>query len=296
VSRAGWRRARHLPPALVFATTTNTFGLLGCSPEVTESVHVEPATGRGFRVLTRPDHDVTAPAPVLFALHAYATAPSVLVKAYALARHATDARGWIVVVPEGLKDSLGNFSWNASKACCGEGPSRPDDVAYLRAVLREVKARYSVESARVYAIGVSNGGFMAHRWACEAGGDLRALVSIAGAGPGPDDPPCRADGKVDVLQVHGDRDDVISYAGGAHDGARYPSARETVEAWCKHDGCTSGPRTVSAKPLFFETLRKETWTGAGARVSLWSAEGGDHQLRLGRGLVAELVAFLDAAR
>lgn len=265
------------------------FGLFGCEPRPAPRRFSEPTSERPYRVFAPQGRDARGSKAVLFALHAYATAPDVLVESYALVRQAAE-RGWLLVVPEGLRDAQGKVHWNASSACCGEGP-RQDDLAYLRAVLRDVGSHYRVDKTRVYALGVSNGGFMAHRWACSPEGELAGIVSIAGAAQGPDDPPCRPGRSVNVVEVHGTEDGVILYAGSHGGSNRYPSATEGARRWAALNG-KSGPSVVShRRSLFLEPIKIESWNSGNARVSLWSIDGGDHLLRSARYLVSE---FLDA--
>lgn len=254
---------------------------------------VEPHTSRRYRVIMRRDHDRFRPAAVLFALHAYSTDPAVLVKAFALERRAAAQRGWIVVVPEGARDADGHFSWNASAACCGTGAQRPDDVDYLHRVLEEVRKSAAVDSERVYAIGESNGAFMAHRWACAAGGDLRGIVSISGAAMGPDDPPCTPAVPVSVLHIHGDRDEMIRYDGGKSRGARYRSARESVQLWRSLDHCSPEARLSRGRSVKAGASRLEIWFGPQARVALWTVEGGAHHISGLRFEAEQILEFLE---
>lgn len=252
-----------------------------CGPAVHSSAFVEPATSRSYTVLAREGHDSRAPSAALFVLHPYATDPSVLLRNYGFARRVAGRRDWLIVVPEGTLDSKGRLSWNASAACCGTGSARPDDLGYLRLVLADLRRRAAIDPARVYAFGESNGGFMAHRWACAPGGELRALVSIAGAAPGPEDAACAPAGPVSVLQVHGDADEWVRYQGGESARGRYPGARESIELWRALDACDPLPRSSRAsRLLFFEPLRVDSWSCPSARVTLWTVEGGGHQLRL----------------
>ena len=268
--------------------------LLGaCDPGVRSTTLVEPVTGRRYALVVRADRDPGVPAPALFVLHPYATEPAVLPDNYALERRAVAKRGWILVVPEGTRDAGGRLSWNASAACCGTGEMRPDDLDYLRLVLADVRRRGAIDEARVYAFGESNGGFMAHRWACDPQGGIRALVSIAGAAPGPDDPPCGARAPVSVLQVHGDRDAMVRYEGGRTERGRYPSARESVALWRRLDACEPVPRTsVETRLFFLSPLRVEAWSCPHARVALWTAAGGGHQLPAIRRWTEEMLDFL----
>ena len=266
--------------------------LVACEPAVRTSAFVEPATSRPYAVHTREGHDFRRPSPVLFVLHPYATAPGVLVDKYGLDRRAAARRDFIVVVPQGTRDADGHLSWNASAACCGAGPSRPDDLGYLRGVLEDLRRHAAIDRGRIYAFGESNGGFLAQRWACA--GDLRAIVSIAGAAPGPDDPPCAPGRPVSVLEVHGDRDEMVRYEGGRTGRGRYPSAAGTIALWRRLDACDPAPReSRRSRLLFFAPLRVEAFTCPQARVVLWTREGGGHQTRMLRLWSGELVDFLD---
>ena len=205
---------------------------------------------------------------------------SVLLRNYDLVRRAAGERGWLLVVPQGVADGEGRLSWNASAACCAAGAAGPDDVGYLRSVLADVRRHAAVDPLRVYAFGESNGGFMAHRWACEPGGELRAIASIAGAAPGPGIPPCAPAAPVSVLEVHGDRDERVRYEGGWSLRGRYPGARETIERWRALDGCAPIGRSArDTRLLFFAPLRVDSFACPSAAVELWTVEGGGHQLR-----------------
>ncbi len=267
--------------------------LPACESAVRSSAFVEPATARRYTVIAREGHDFRLPSAALFVLHPYATDSSVLVRNYGLEGRAAARRDWLVVVPEGTADAGGQVAWNASAACCGQGAARPDDVGYLRLVLEDVRRHASIDPGRVYAMGESNGGFLAHRWACAADGELRAIVSIAGAAPGPDDPPCAPARPVTVLQVHGDQDEMVLYQGGRTARGRYPGARESIELWRALDACAAVPRTSrETRLLFFAPLRVDSFSCPSARVALWTVEGGGHQLRSVRLRAEAMLDFL----
>ena len=268
--------------------------LAACEPGVRTARFIEPASGRSYNVFS-PRREPARPSAALFALHAYATDPGALVRAFALERRAVAKRGWILVVPEGTRDADGHLSWNASAACCGTGPHRPDDVGYLHRVLEEVRRQAAVDPERVYAIGESNGAFMAHRWSCAAEGDLRAIVSISGAAPGPDDPPCAPAVSVSALQIHGSEDRTILYEGGWSGRGRHPSARESAGTWRRLDGCEPAPRTARRWRLLMGTSRQESWSCPGAQVALWTVEGGAHHILSLRFYADEILDFLAEA-
>lgn len=276
-------------PALAIVALAS---MAACDPGVRSTALVEPATGRRYTLLARADAAARAPSPALFVLHPYATDPAVLVQNYRLDRAAAK-RGWIVVVPEGTPDAGGRLAWNASAACCGTGAARPDDLGYLGLVLADVRRRAAIDKGRIYAFGESNGGFMAHRWACDASSEVRAIVSIAGAAPGADDPACAPPAPVSVLQVHGDQDAMVRYEGGTTARGRYPSVRQTVGLWRRLDACAAAPQTsLETRLLFLSPLRVESFSCPRARVALWTAAGGGHQLPSLRFWAEEMLDFL----
>ena len=269
--------------------------LAACQARVVEATFIETGSGRPYKVFTAPGRDAARPLPIFFVLHAYATDPDVLVRTYLLPRRAVAERGWILVVPEGTRDVDGFPFWNASAACCGTGPMPADEVGYLHRVLENVRRRFGGDPGRTYAIGVSNGAFMAHRWACSAEADLRAIVSISGAAPGLDDPPCAPSAPVSVLHIHGDRDPTVRFEGGTRDRGRYPSARATAEIWRKLDVCEPAPRRARRWLPLFQWASVESWPCPRAKVALWTVEGGTHDIGGLRYRVDDLLDFLAGA-
>jgi polyhydroxybutyrate depolymerase len=266
----------------------------GCESPASEVTYRESESQRPYRVTTRKHHDVKQSSSVLFALHAYSTEPDVLPSSYSLVQHAVEQRGMILVVPEGQKDDDGRPYWNATRGCCGNASAPADDLAYLRAVLAEVKRKYAVDGTRVYALGVSNGGFMAHRWACTPGGDLGGIVSIAGVGPDTVDAACTPSTPVRVLQIHGDEDEVIRFEGGTGIRGPYPSARATVERWSALNGCDPKPTDTRSWSFLHGHTTRTLFSGSRADVVLWRFEGDGHQLRSLRFATSELLDFLGA--
>src|SRR5581483_722726 len=110
--------------------------------------------------------------------------------------------------PDGTFDRHGDRFWNATDACCDFDETGVDDVAYFRAIVDDVASRYTIDPRRVYAAGASNGGYMAHRVACDAADRVAAVVSVDGAN-WKDPARCRPSEPVAVLEVHADTDEVV---------------------------------------------------------------------------------------
>jgi poly(3-hydroxybutyrate) depolymerase len=145
------------------------------------------------------------------------------------------SEGYLLLHPNGTISRDGDRFWNATDVCCDFDGSGIDDSGYLRALVEEVQDLYAVDSQRIYVMGHSNGGFMAHRLACDHPDLFAAVVSIAGA-TYLDVSGCDAEVPVSVLQVHGTDDERVSYWGGIIRGNEYPSASHTVENWIYFHG------------------------------------------------------------
>ncbi|MFT4624865.1 MAG: polyhydroxybutyrate depolymerase [Myxococcota bacterium] len=224
--------------------------------------------------------DVRAPAswdgksrlPVLFVLHGYgANAAAQDLYFQATARVETDQV--IVVLPDGKVDEGGSRFWNAASACCDFYGDGVDDVAYLTRLLDEVEESFPVDPERVYLVGHSNGGFMAHRLACELGGRITAYASLAG---GAEDREC-ASGVASVLQLHGTADDTIPF----DTNGWTLGAEDSVQLAADRAGCT-GTEAGGRADYLLDTDGDETvitrWSGcdAGFKAELWAFEGGGH--------------------
>ena len=55
-----------------------------------------------------------------------------------------------------------------------------DDVAFTEALIREIGAKYPVDSKRIYATGFSNGGQMSYRVALELSQRIAAIAPMSG--------------------------------------------------------------------------------------------------------------------
>jgi polyhydroxybutyrate depolymerase len=220
------------------------------------------------------------PAPMVILLHGYLLDAETEDNYFGLSKLAKD-KGFLVALPNGTKSSSGSRFWNATDACCNLEGSSVDDVAYLTAVIADMKHRYNVDPKRVFIAGHSNGGFMAHRMACERSADIAAIMSLAGE-QFLDPQKCKADHPVAVLQVQGDQDEVVAYGGGAFaPGLNYPGAKRTIDTWAAKNGCnsllaaTTDTLDLDSSLSGDETTISRHFCTQGA-AELWTIAGGKH--------------------
>lgn len=231
-ARIAERRADHGTPA---------------SPGSLQELQVQ---GRKVLVHLPTGYDAARPAPLVLALHGGGGHAEHMAddEKYGLQKKADEA-GFVVAFPNGYSKLPGPVSgrfatWNAG-ACCGDARDKEvDDVAFARAVVAAIQARYSIDARRVFAAGMSNGGMMSHRLACEAADLFRAVASVAGTDATTRCAPSRP---ISVLHIHARDDDHVLFDGGAGPKAfrderkvmAFVSVPETISRWVQRDHCTA---------------------------------------------------------
>ncbi|MGV8850591.1 MAG: alpha/beta hydrolase family esterase [Propionibacteriaceae bacterium] len=239
----------------------------------------------------------SGPAALVVVLHGYTGEAAGAVEFFGL-RPLADQRGFVIAAPQGTVDGEGRTFWNASQACCNFRGSTVDDSAYLSRVIATVVSTQGIDPSRVYVVGHSNGGFMAHRLACEHADQVAAIASLAGAMDA--DAECTPAEPVSVLQIHGKADDTILYDGGAIDGKRYTSAAETLALWRRADGCPIdsrlGARLDADANVAGDDLASTLWGNCrgGTEVALWTIADGSHIPALTPAFTAALLDWFEA--
>jgi polyhydroxybutyrate depolymerase len=221
------------------------------------------AGARSYRVHVPASYDPARPMPVVLDFHGYTSNGA----EEEYLDHMTvkgDAAGFIVVQPDGL-----NNSWNAG-ACCGQSASAGvDDVGFVGAMVDALEEKLCVDTARVFATGMSNGGFMSHRLACELSDRIAAVAPVAGVNGVAECNPTRP---VPVLHFHGTDDPTIPYAGNAE--RKWRSVKESTQGWVTRNACKAPPVETLAKGNVHCVTYGECKDGAD--VTLCTVLGGGH--------------------
>jgi len=185
-----------------------------------------------------------------------------------------DKENFLAVYPNGTSRSGLAPTWNAG-ACCGYAQmNQVDDVGFLRALIHRLERDYPVDPKRIFATGISNGGMMSYRLACEMADRIAAIAPVEGA----QDVERRPSGPVSVLVFHGTADFLVPYNGGTTPFQLGPKRTDAsvpwaVGFWVKQDGCSTTPELEETR-----RLRIDTYSGCkdGAGMTLYTIKGGHH--------------------
>jgi len=225
------------------------------------------------------NHDYSRPLPLVVSLHGY-SGNGWSNAAYMHHFDSIHENEHLLLYPDGTINLVGMRYWNATDGCC-QFSGDVDDASYLLSLINEAVQNYGADPDGIVITGLSNGGFMSHRMACDAGGSIRAIVALNGV-TWDDFSKCTDTGRPDILHVHSTADTVIAYNGGAIWGSDYPSATETVGYWADRSGCDPtwtylGTRDLSGNDGVEESDEFEFLNcNSGNRVAHWRINGGSH--------------------
>lgn len=189
---------------------------------------------------------------------------------YTRMNRTADAERFIVVYPQGLQQD-----WNV-----GFGTSYSDgtdDVGFVEALLDQLQRDYRVDGSRIYATGLSRGGFFSQRLAAELSHRIAAVASVGGPLPHPvmeRQKPRGATFPVGVMLVHGTADRIVAYDGKP---GGYLSAPETYQYWARRNGAAGGGETrrIDTDPRDATSVILRQTSGT-ASVALVTIQDGGH--------------------
>jgi polyhydroxybutyrate depolymerase len=220
---------------------------------------------RDYRLYVPPSYVPGNKTPLVINMHGY-TSNAFQQELYSEFNALASDFSFIVVYPNGV----GN-AWNSGFFAGGV-----NDVGFLSALIDSLAQDYSLDAARIYATGMSNGGFMSYHLACELSERIAAIASVTGTMSTYTYATCQPGRAVPVLEMHGTADDVVPF-GGTIGMTPIP---EVMDFWVANNQCSSQPDSAALPDLAQEgsTVTRFRWTGGtdSSEVELYRIAGGGH--------------------
>lgn len=190
----------------------------------------------------------------------------------------SDANNFIVVYPDGIKHQW-NDGREVNKAFIDN--KEVNDVLFISELIDTMIAGYNADPNRVYITGISNGGIMSFRLACELSGKIAAFAPVAASMTPFQLKYCTPPRIVPVMLIFGNEDPLVPFEGGQIVGKRGEviSVKETVKYWCEKDSCKFDPEVLIVDSVDDDTRAvKNTYsdTKGSSNVIFWFFEGGGH--------------------
>ncbi len=245
---------------------------------------------RSYFIHLPPGFSKDSPAPLVLALHGGGgsgrrfdrTATQGTLTA------AADKRGMVLVFPAGI-----NRHWCDGRPEIFKAKKTYDDVGFISAVIDSMVKNYGIDSRRVYATGISNGGFMSVRLAMDLSEKIAAVAPVA-AQISKAIRDKRPELPISIMIINGTKDPLVPFDGGHIRLFRFGRSRgeilstaATVEFFRRHNGCgktAEKTRLRDNDPEDGTTVEVEKYTGGqeGTEVILVKIIGGGHAWPGGR--------------
>ncbi len=193
-----------------------------------------------------------------------------------------DREGFLVVYPNSVKGE----KWNDGRSTVES--SGIDDVSFLVALVDHLARKYNIDRRRVYSTGISNGGGMTYRLACEASDRFAAYAAVSVNLSNSLRERCRPSSRVAMMIINGLDDPIMPWAGGEVKGGRkygkggyVLSTPETADFWARNAGCSPNATHTDLPDKDQNDgthVERRSYVGCpqGREVILWAIHGGGH--------------------
>ena len=162
-------------------------------------------------------------APLIINMHGFGSY-AIQQKNYSQMDSYAHSKGVAVVYPEAI-----NNSWNVGT---GRGLNRQDDVGFINVLIDSIATDYNIDLDRIYACGMSNGGYMSYELICSLSDKITAFGSVTGNFMLNDDQSCSVSREIPLIHIHGTDDRLVDYT----DSRDYAmNTMDSVNYWAKHN-------------------------------------------------------------
>jgi polyhydroxybutyrate depolymerase len=201
---------------------------------------------RSYQLYIPDSYRDDSPAPLLIVLHGRGSSAERMANLTRFNAR-SEVHGFLVAYPSGLNDY-----WNYLHGIPGAPPG-PNDPEFLLRMHEAILGGYSVDTSRVFVAGLSNGGFMAQRLACEASERFAGFASVAASAFAGLTQICSGAGPVRILYMHGTDDRKVPWKGfgiqdehGNRQMVTLPIG-DSMKFWTGHNRC--GPEATASEIL-----------------------------------------------
>lgn len=196
-------------------------------------------------------HDGTSPRPLVVDLHGLAEGALVHTR-MSEASTTAEREGFVVAFPQGRFDPV---RWDAE-----DRTDANEDLRFIDEILATLGGDLCIDVSRVYAMGLSYGGFMTSLLVCARADTFAAVAPVAGLRALE---PCDQAATVPILSFHGTEDAILPFA-------PYEAAAAT---WASRNGCAPSP----VDHVRTDEVTHRIWDcPAGADVEMFVLPGGGH--------------------
>jgi polyhydroxybutyrate depolymerase len=178
--------------------------------------------------------------PLILNFHGYTSSAEAQMN-YADFRPIADTAGFLVIHPQGTEDNLGNPHWNVGAPWHPGGEA--DDIGFTSALIDHIESNYTIDLSRIYATGMSNGGYFSFHLAGLLSHRIAAIAPVAGTMTTYTYSVSNPTHPTPVLQTHGTSDFIVPYNGNSWS----LSVDAVLQYWITYNNCSTIP-TITELP------------------------------------------------
>jgi polyhydroxybutyrate depolymerase len=211
--------------------------------------------------------------PVIVSLHGRLGTAEGQMK-FADFRPIADKEKFIIVCPQGI-----DRSWNDGRGTPAHNKGI-NDVKFIDQLINYMIKTYNGDPARIYVTGMSNGGFMSSRLACELHSKIAAIAVVAASMD--QDAGYKPAAPMPVMYIQGTDDPLVPFTGGPMRkgaGGSIYGHEEIVKKWAAADGGGANPAVTNlpVKENDGTSVIKEVYSNKkGLKVIGYTITGGGH--------------------
>ncbi len=232
---------------------------------------------RTYTVHLPPSYDGVTTVPLFLVLHGRLGTGSGMIALSGMNTTA-DEDGFVAVYPDGYERG-----WADGRGTTPADKAGVDDVGFLSTLIDTLATRYRIDTHRVYVTGLSNGGIMTERLACDLAGKIAAAVAVAGSMSVYVSQHCTPARPVPFLVIQGTADPLVLYGGSVTEPPtpdELLSAAATTATWVALDGCTGAPTLGNVPNTAHDgtSVSSTTYSGCagGSSVAEYVVQNGGH--------------------
>jgi polyhydroxybutyrate depolymerase len=222
---------------------------------------------RAYLLYVPKSYNPAVPTPLVISIHGFAEWPAHQMQTSRW-NDLADEYGFIVVYPSGTRFPL---RWR-TRGAAGSQVDPAQDIAFISDLIDKLGQDYNIDSRRIYANGLSNGGGMSFVLSCALSERIAAVGLVSGAYLYPWDN-CRPTRPVPAVIFHGVDDQIVPFKGGpsrAFD-VPFPVISDWVSEYAQRNGCVAS----QSLPTRGEVTGVQ-FTGCAADVRYYTIAGGGH--------------------
>jgi polyhydroxybutyrate depolymerase len=248
-------------------------------------------TARSFVIYLPIGYNNAGKMPMIIALHGGNGNPDAMFQ-LADFRSIADRDKVIIVCPAGIQTS-----WNDGRPTAAN-VAGINDVSFISQLCSYMITNYAADATRVYATGMSNGGFMSSRLGCELSDKIAAIaVAAASMEQNTVAASCNTSGRsMPVMYIQGSLDPLVPFIGGtmtAGSGGIILSHAQAIAKWVTINNCITPVVTTDLPDIANDgtTIKQRVYGGGnnGSEVVSYVIANGGHTWPQGYQYLSEAI-------